>query len=110
MQTKTSPDGLLSIQGKISRRENLFCHKRKMCKNCFSKGHTTKKYICKLKCKVNSCGKDQQQVSINSSISHKTTNLLKITTFLQVLTVEVNELLDAGSHTTIITSKVADQI
>ena len=50
---------------------------------------------------------DQQQVSINSSINHKKTNLPKTTTFLQVLpvkvsngsqTVEVNALLDTGSE------------
>ena len=105
-----------------------FATKEKLCKNCFSKGHTTKDCICKLKCRVNSCGKkhhtllhrqDQQQVSINSSISHEKTNLPKTTIFLQVLpvnasngsqTVEVNALLDAGSDTTIIASKLADEL
>ena len=98
-----------------------FATKEKLCKNCFWKGLMTKDCICKLKCRVNSCGKkhhtilhrqDQQQASINSSISHKKTNLSKTTIFLQVLpvkvsngsqTVEVNALFDAGSDTTIIT-------
>ena len=62
---------------------------------------------------------EQQQVSINSSISHKKTNLPKTTIFLQVLpvkvssgsqTAEVNALLDAGSGTTIITSNLADEL
>ena len=105
-----------------------FATKEKLCKNCFSKGHTTKDCICKLKCRANSCGKkhdtllhrqDQQQVPINSSISHKKTNLPKTTIFLQVLPVkvsngsqtdEVNALLDTGSDTTIITSKLADEL
>ena len=105
-----------------------FARKEKLCKNCFSKGHTTKDCICKLKCRANSSGKkhhtllhrqDQRQVSISSSISHKKTNLPKTTIFLQVLpvkvsngsqTVEVNALLDTGSDTTIITSKLADEL
>ena len=105
-----------------------FARKEKLCKNCFSKGHTTKDCICKLKCRANSSGKkhhtllhrqDQRQVSISSSISHKKTNLPKTTIFLQLLpvkvsngsqTVEVNALLDTGSDTTIITSKLADEL
>ena len=79
-------------------------------------------------CRANSCvekhhtllhRQDQQQVSINSSVSHKKTNIPKTTTFLQVLpvkvsngsqTVEVNALLHACSDTTTITSKLAVQL
>ena len=102
-----------------------FATKEKLCKNCFSKDHTTAyaNYF-----RANSCGKkhntllhrqDQQQVPINSSISHKKTNLPKTTIFLQVLpvkvcngsqTVEVNAFFDTGSDTTIITSKLADEL
>ena len=100
-----------SVEEKID-----FATKEKLCKNCFLKGHTTKDCICKLKCRANSCGKkhhiilyrqDQQQLSINSRISHKKTNLPKTTISLQVLpvkvsngsqTVEVNALLDTGSE------------
>ena len=99
-----------------------------MCKNCFSKDHMTKQYICKLKCRANSCGKkhhtllhrqDQRQVSINSSINHKKTNIPKTTIILQVLpvkvsngsqTVEVNALLHGCSDTATITSKLAVQL
>ena len=58
-----------------------FATKEKLGKSCFSKGCMTKHCICKLKCRANSCGKryhkllhrqDQQQVSINSSISQLT--------------------------------------
>ena len=112
-----------SVEEKID-----FATKEKLCKNCFLKGHTTKDCICKLKRKANSCGKkhhtilyrqDQRQVSINSRISHKKTNLPKTTISLQVLpvkvsngsqTVEVNALLHAGSDMTIITSKLADEL
>ena len=98
-----------------------------MCKNCFSKAHTFKDCIYKLKCRANSCGErhhtllhrqDQQQISISGGISHKKANLPK-TTFLQVLpvkvsngpqTVKVIALLGAGSDTTLMTSKLADQL
>ena len=123
-----------------------------MCKNCFSKAHTFKDCIYKLKCRANSCGKrhhtllhrqDQQQISISGGISHKKANLPK-TTFLQVLPVKVSNgpqtvkviallnptafsplggpmcphkkkkkviaLLGAGSTTTLMTSKLADQL
>ena len=118
----------LQFQNKSVEERIEFATREKLCKNCFSRGHMTKDCICKLKCRVNSCGKkhhtilhrqDQQQASINSSISHKKTNLSKTTIFLQVLpvkvsngsqTVEVNALLGAGSEMTIMTSKLADEL
>ena len=124
MKTKHRLIDCLQFKDKSVEERIDFATKEKLCKNCFSKGHTTKDCILKLKCRANDRDKkyytlfhrqDQQQISINSSISHKKTNLPKTTTFLQVLpvevsngsqTLEVNSLPDAGSDTTIINLKV----
>ena len=81
-----------------------------------------------MKCRADNCGKkhhtllhrdNQNTATINSNTSNKTTKCPNVTTFLQVLpvkvcngtnTIEVNALLESGSDTTLITSKLADQL
>ena len=99
-----------SVEEKID-----FATKEKLCKKHFSKTHTTKGK--NTPCRLHR--QDQQQVSINSSINHKKNNLPKITIFPQVLPlkvssrsqiVQVSALLVAGSDSTLITSKLSDQL
>ena len=108
------------VKGRIE-----FAAKEKICKNCFSKTHLLKDFICSIKCRVDGCGKKHlsvlhlgspHQATVNSTNKRDFTKPDKFHTFLQVIpatvicsanTTVVSALLDSGSDTTLITSELA---
>ena len=107
------------VKGRIE-----FAAKGKICKNCFSKTHLLKDFICSIKCRVDGCGKKHlsvlhlgspHQATVNSTNKRDFTKPDKFHTFLQVIpatvicganTTVVSALLDSGSDTTLITSEL----
>ena len=90
-----------------------------------SKSHVAKDCISKYSCRKKDCGKkhhtllyEDKKANINTS-SHNTSQIQNVVTYLRVLPVIVtsssnqvktNALLDTGSDSTLITSKLAKQL